>query len=99
MAKASFKKLSQELGCLSDENRMEMICFLQNKERCVCEIWQELDLPQNLASHHLKVLRDNKLVKSRKDGLKVYYSLEQQSLKNLFDALGDLLINKKKGEI
>jgi len=72
--------LADFLQIISDENRLRIICFLQPGEKCVCEIWQFLDLPQNLISHHLKVLRDFNLLSSRKDGLKVFYSINEPEL-------------------
>ncbi len=99
MTKANFKKLAKGLACLSDENRIQIICFLQRGERCVCEIWQELNLPQNLVSHHLKVLRDNQLIKSRKDGLKVYYTVERDNLERAINSIKSLFINKRKGTL
>lgn len=53
------KDLSKQvdfLKALSDENRLHILCFLRKGEKCVCEIVGFLDLPQNLVSHHLKVL-------------------------------------------
>lgn len=71
--------LSDFLGVISEENRLKIICYLQkNNERCVCEIQEFLDLPQNLISHHLKVLKDFELLNSRRDGLKIYYSINAE---------------------
>jgi len=68
------------LKVISEESRLKILCMLRDGDRCVCEIWQFLDLPQNLISHHLKVLRDFGLIESRKDGLKVYYSINQKTI-------------------
>lgn len=68
------------LKIIAEENRLKILCLLQSGERCVCEIWQFLDLPQNLTSHHLKVLKDFGLVDDRKNGLKVYYSINKKEL-------------------
>ncbi len=65
---------------VGDENRLRILCLLQEGERCVCEIWQFLDLPQNLTSHHLGVLKERGLIRSRKDGLKVFYSVDEEAL-------------------
>ena len=77
------QKLKQTVGFLkaiSDENRLNILCVLKNKSLSVAEIWQYLKLPQNLVSHHLKVLRDYNLVESKKDGLKTIYSLNLAQL-------------------
>jgi len=57
----------------------------------VGEIWQYLELPQNLVSHHLKVLKDFGLVKSKKKGLKVIYSLNPGCLKKFKDLLNKFI--------
>ena len=54
---------------------------------CVCDIWQYMDLPQNLVSHHLKVLKDFSLVGSRKEGTKVVYYLEPKNTKKYISLL------------
>jgi len=92
------KKLSENLYCVSDENRIAILLFLKKGEKCVCEIWKKLNLPQNLVSHHLKVLKDGKFIISHKEGLKVFYSLKPEKLSNLCCSLEEMLISKKKGK-
>ena len=72
---------------LSDGNRLRILCLLKDGERCVCEIWRNLALPQNLASHHLKTLKNAGLLRSRRDGLRIYYSLNKTALKKAVDVL------------
>jgi len=77
------KKISrnaQLLKAIADENRLQILQMLQSGEKCVCEIWKYLGLPQNLISHHLKVLRDFNLISSRKDGLWVFYKINKKEL-------------------
>lgn len=71
------------LKAASDESRLAIMCMLNKGEMCVCEIWPKLGIPQNLASHHLKILKDAGFVKSRKDGLRVYYSVDSMKIKNI----------------
>ena len=56
-------------------------------ERNVSEIVEETGCSQSLVSHQLKVLRDLDVVKSRKDGLKVYYALKDGHIKELLNIL------------
>ena len=56
-------------------------------ERCVSEIVEETKCSQSLVSHQLKVLKDLDVVKSRKDGLRVYYSLKDGHIKELLNLL------------
>ena len=56
-------------------------------ERCVSEIVEETKCSQSLVSHQLKVLRDLDVVKSRKEGLRVYYSLKDGHIKEILNTL------------
>jgi DNA-binding transcriptional ArsR family regulator len=69
------------LKVISDENRLNILRILRRGEMSVGEIWQYLNLPQNLVSHHLRVLKDFGLLDSQKDGLKVVYSLNDEKIK------------------
>ncbi len=92
--KKSLEKISQIaefLKIISEENRLKILCLLKEKERCVCDIWQYLDLAQNLTSHHLKVLKDFELISSRQKGLKVIYSINNNILKKYLKLLTNYL--------
>lgn len=86
---------------ISEENRLKIICFLQSGEQCVCKVWQFLELPQNLISHHLKVLKDFNLLVSRKEGLNVYYSINHEELNKYKKTLNQVLSeeNSTKQEV
>ena len=56
-------------------------------ERCVSEIVEETKCSQSLVSHQLKVLKDLDVVKSRKEGLRVYYSLKDGHIKEVLNTL------------
>jgi ArsR family transcriptional regulator len=73
-------KTVEFLKVVAEENRLKILCMLRSGEKCVCDIWQFLDLPQNLASHHLRVLKDSGLVNDRKEGLRVYYSINKKEM-------------------
>ena len=74
-------RITEFLRVVSDENRLKILCILRKGEKCVCEIWQYLEIPQNLTSHHLKILREFNLILSRRDGLKVFYSINKKVVK------------------
>ena len=80
-------KTAEFLKIIAEENRLKILCILRDGEKCVCDIWQYLELPQNLTSHHLKILKDFDLISSKKDGLKVFYSLN----KNIINKYSKLL--------
>ncbi len=85
------------LKIIAEENRLKILCILLNHgEKCVCEIWQHLALSQNLASHHLKVLKDFGLLMARKEGLNVYYSVDHQFIQKYKVLLNKLLVKRKQ---
>jgi len=79
------------LKIISEENRLKILCILQKQEKCVCEIWQFLNLSQNLISHHLRVLKDFGLIGSRKEGTKVFYFLNQKNIKKFISLLSHFI--------
>jgi len=85
------KKVVDFLKIITDENRVKILCFLKEKERCVCEIWGHFKMHQNLTSHHLKVLKDFELLFSRKEGLKVYYKLNKKVIRKYLQLLNKFL--------
>ena len=70
---------------LSDETRLAIMMLLRESgEMCVCDISTLLNMTQPAISHHLKVLRQTQLVKYRRDGKIVYYSLDDDHIALLF---------------
>jgi len=88
---ASLSQAAEFLKVISEENRLKILCLLKESELCVCDIWQYLDLAQNLTSHHLKVLKDFGLVSSRREGLKVIYSINKKVIKGFLKLLNNYL--------
>lgn len=74
-------KLREFLKVVSDTNRLRILCLLTKKELCVCEIFEALQLPQNLVSHHLAKLEKMSLLEKRKEGTFIIYGINQKALK------------------
>lgn len=68
---------------LSDPTRLRIMVLLAEKELCVCQLENALDLSQVKVSRHLNVLRQARLVEARREGLWVYYS--QMNPKNCLE--------------
>jgi ArsR family transcriptional regulator len=72
---------------LADPIRLEIVTYLRQGERCVCEIVPHLNLIQPLVSRHLKILKDAGIVRCRKDGTKRMYSIVDPGIFNVVDSL------------
>lgn len=83
--------LANNLQIIAEPNRLKILCILSSGPKCVCEIEKELNLKQNLISHHLKSLRDSGLVVAKKEGLWKHYSLKSKSINTLITNLTQLL--------
>lgn len=69
------KKVANIFKALSDETRLRVIKLLQERELCVCELMQVLNMSQPRISRHLSVLKNAGLVDDRREGKWVHYSL------------------------
>lgn len=87
--------LSDLFKVFGDSTRIKIICALFKAEMCVCDIAYLLEMKQSAISHQLKVLRQAKLVKYRRDGKVVYYSLDDEHIKGIFN-MGFMHINEKR---
>lgn len=80
------EKTSDLLKIISEANRLKILCVLKKGERCACDIARDIGVPQNLASHHLKTLKEGGVVESHRKGLEIIYRLRKESL-NKFDSI------------
>ncbi len=77
--------LSDFYKILGDKTRISIICALDKHEMCVCDLGALLHMSKSAISHQLKVLRESKLVRSRREGKVVFYSLADDHIKILFE--------------
>lgn len=66
-----------------DSTRIKIMYLLHNSEMCVCDIADVLGMNQSAISHQLRVLKQNKLVKNRREGKSVIYSLADDHVKSI----------------
>ncbi len=71
------KSIDKIFKAFADENRLRILHLLSQGEQCVCDLMGVLKMGQSKVSRHLSYLRNAGLVKHRKEGLWVYYSLEK----------------------
>lgn len=83
-------RLADRLRALSDDTRLQIVGMLGNGECCQCEIKDELGTSQPLLSFHLKVLREAGLIRGRRQGRWVFYSLCRAPIVEIEAFLGGL---------
>ncbi|GHV41701.1 transcriptional regulator [Synergistales bacterium] len=76
--------LADMFKVFGDSTRVKILCALQRSEMCVCDIAVLLGMTKSAISHQLRALRQTRLVKYRKDGKVVYYSLDDDHVGNIF---------------
>lgn len=77
--------LSELFKVFGDSTRIKILWALDESEMCVCDIAYLLNMTQSAISHQLRVLKEARLVKYRKEGKVVYYSLDDEHVKQIFD--------------
>jgi len=76
--------LAELFKTMGDPTRIKILYALKERELCVCDLSELLDMSSSAISHQLRILRNNKLVKYRKEGRSVYYSLDDDHVMCLF---------------
>lgn len=77
--------LAELYKVFGDSTRIKILYVLFESEMCVCDIAQLLGISQSAVSHHLRVLKQSKLVKFRKEGKSVIYSLTDDHVRTIID--------------
>lgn len=78
-------ELAETFKVLSEPTRVRILHALSEEELCVCDISAVVQMTSSAVSHQLRILRTARLVRSRKDGKMVYYSLDDEHVRNLFE--------------
>ncbi|MDO5550787.1 MAG: metalloregulator ArsR/SmtB family transcription factor, partial [Lachnospiraceae bacterium] len=77
--------LAELFKVFGDSTRIRILYVLFEAELCVCDIAQTLNMTQSAISHQLKILKQSKLVKSRREGKQVFYSLADDHVRTIID--------------
>ena len=80
---------------MSDSTRVKIIDLLDKNELCVCDISSLLNMTKSAVSHQLKYLKEMKLIKNRKKGKEVWYSLDDNHVKQVFDISLEHILESK----
>ncbi|MPN01035.1 hypothetical protein SDC9_148235 [bioreactor metagenome] len=77
--------ISDLFRVFGDSTRVKILHVLFEAEMCVCDIAALLNMNQSAISHQLRILKDARLVKNRREGKVIYYSLDDEHVKHIFD--------------
>lgn len=75
MNQNEFERLAELFKIFGTPTRLQILHALVDEEKCVYDIAEELGMSQSAISHQLSILKQNRLVKNRRDGKTIYYSL------------------------
>ncbi len=81
----SLYDLAEFFKVFGDTTRIKIIWALFEEEMCVCDIAHLLNLTQSATSHQLRVLKQARLVKPRREGKNIYYSLDDEHIEAIFN--------------
>ncbi len=79
-------KLANTLSILGETARLSIVVFLMEKSASVGEITEHLGMSQPAISHHLRLLKDARILKAEKKGKQVYYSLDDKHVKTIIES-------------
>ncbi|MBQ2287873.1 MAG: helix-turn-helix transcriptional regulator [Lachnospiraceae bacterium] len=77
-------EVAELFKAFGDLTRAKIICALSESELCVSDLTQLLEMNQSAVSHQLRLLKQSRLVKTRRDGKIRYYSLADEHIKEMF---------------
>lgn len=77
MKVSEYEKNAKVFKAFCDENRLMILELLQTGEKCACKLLDDLNIGQSTLSHHMKILCDSGVVKSRKEGKWTHYSISE----------------------
>src|SRR6266540_2119476 len=95
----SVARVARWFHALSDETRLQIIDRLSEGEHCVCDLTDLLETGQSRLSFHLKTLKDAGILKDRREGRWVYYSLNPDALEALEQFTGTLKERSRKPHV
>jgi DNA-binding transcriptional ArsR family regulator len=81
---AVIRNLAQTFHVLSDPTRVRILFALATEELCVCDLSSLIGASASLISHHLRLLRRQRLVRFRREGRMAYYSLDDDHVRSIF---------------
>ncbi|MGM9662144.1 MAG: ArsR/SmtB family transcription factor [Oscillospiraceae bacterium] len=93
---ACLEEVAELFKMFGDKTRARILCALNMEELCVCDLAALLNMNQSAISHQLRLLKAVRLVRSRKQGREVFYSLDDQHIQAIF-ALAFTHVSEERG--
>lgn len=81
-----YQELSNLFKMFADATRCKILSLLFHEELCVCDIAAILKMTHSAVSHQLSVLRQNRIIKYRREGKNVFYSLDDEHIQMIYNA-------------
>lgn len=85
---------SSYLKALSHPTRIKILQILGDKELCVCTVLEELELEQSNVSQHLRVLKDQSILQSRREGSNIMYKVKNKDVFKIFNIVRTILLKE-----
>ncbi len=92
------ENLSALFKILGDSTRTKILWILDHHEMCVCDIANVLNMTKSSISHQLAILREAGIVRFRRNGKEVYYTLDDEHISRLYEIGLEHINHKLKGE-
>lgn len=92
---AFLTELADFFKVMGDPTRLRILWALDQQELCVCELAELLDMTVSAISHQLQSLRGAKLVKSRRQGKHIFYSLDDEHVRAVFETAAEHVAHRK----
>ncbi len=83
---------------LGDPTRVRILWALEHSELCVCDLAELLNMTKSAVSHQLRLLREVKLVKVRRDGKNAFYSPDDQHVRDMLERAMEHVLEDREGE-
>lgn len=85
------QQMAEFFSALSDPSRLRLMSALASRELCVCDLAAVVKVSESAVSHQLRILRSQRLVKYRREGRNVYYSLADHHIMSLYQDVSEHL--------
>ena len=90
-----FLKVGNFFKIIGDDTRLKILYALDSNEMCVCDIANLLSMTKSAVSHQLSLLKENGLVKSNKVGREVYYTLDDEHVREVIEVACTHVLHKE----